>query len=132
MIGLKATRQRRCPVSWSILSAWLKAMALSVATPSEKTACTWSADFPTKRGSSANSLPLNLMILDDPTQSLATPQKERLAEVIDEVAESRQVIIATMDAEFFEALRSRVTKRKRVYEFRSWTPADGPEIVDLD
>ena len=83
-------------------------------------------------GSSANSLPLKLMILDDPTQSLATPQKERLAEVIDEVAESRQVIVATMDAEFFEALRSSVTKRKRVYEFRSWTPAEGPEIVELD
>ncbi len=83
-------------------------------------------------GLSANSLPLNLMILDDPTQSLATPQKERLAEVIDEVAESRQVIVATMDAEFFEALRSRVTKRKRVYEFRSWTPGEGPEIVELD
>jgi len=83
-------------------------------------------------GLSADSLPLRLMIFDDPTQSLATPQKERLADVLDDIAASRQIVVATMDAQFLDVLKSRVTKRKRVYEFRSWRGTDGPQIAALD
>ncbi len=83
-------------------------------------------------GLASNSARLGFMVFDDPTQSLAEPQKERFAEVLNGVAELRQVIIATIDAGFLTALRSRITKHKRVYEFKPWTAEGGPQIAELD
>ena len=83
-------------------------------------------------GLAADSAPLGFLIFDDPTQSLGGPQKERLAEVLNHVAASRQLIVATMDAEFLQALKAQITKQKRVYEFSSWDTDNGPQIKLCD
>ncbi len=68
------------------------------------------------------------LMLDDPSQSLDSRQKERLAELIDRVACDRQVVVSTMDEELFRALKSRVAREKKVYLFGEWDPVKGPSI----
>jgi DNA repair exonuclease SbcCD ATPase subunit len=77
----------------------------------------------------AYSHPIRFIMMDDPSQSLGTPQKKRLVEVIDEVCESRNLIVSTMDTELQEFLQSGLTKAKTIYEFSKWDPKTGPNVI---
>jgi DNA repair exonuclease SbcCD ATPase subunit len=77
----------------------------------------------------AYSHPIRFIMMDDPSQSLGTPQKKRLVEVIDEVCESRNLIVSTMDTELQEFLQSGLTKAKTIYEFSKWEPKTGPNVI---
>ncbi len=70
------------------------------------------------------------LILDDPSQSLDSVQKRRLAALIDRVASDRQVVLSTMDEELLRALKEEVTKVKRVYRLGEWDPVKGPSIKE--
>ncbi len=79
-------------------------------------------------GSSARDSGAGFLILDDPSQSLDSEQKRKLAALIDRVAADRQVVLATMDEELLKALQDEVSKAKRVYRFGEWDPVKGPSI----
>lgn len=79
-------------------------------------------------GSSAREGATGFLVLDDPSQSLDSEQKRKLAALIDRVAADRQVVLATMDEELLKALQSDVSKAKRVYRFGEWDPVKGPSI----
>lgn len=70
------------------------------------------------------------LILDDPSQSLDSGQKRKLASLIDRVAADRQVVLATMDEELLQALKEGVSKAKKVYRFGGWDPVAGPSITE--
>jgi exonuclease SbcC len=77
----------------------------------------------------AYSHPVGFVLMDDPSQSLGTDQKHRLVQVIEEVCETgRRVVLATMDAELQEFLRSSLGKAKTIYQIHSWTPESGPSV----
>jgi DNA repair exonuclease SbcCD ATPase subunit len=77
----------------------------------------------------AYSHPVGFVLMDDPSQSLGTDQKRRLVEVVEEVCDSgRRVVLATMDAELQDFLRSSLGKAKTIYQIHSWTPESGPSI----
>ncbi len=72
---------------------------------------------------------LGFIILDDPSQSLDSEYKKRLAKVLEDVIEkgNKQVIVATMDREFQEILKNTL-KSKKIFYLKNWTPEIGPEI----
>lgn len=73
--------------------------------------------------------PVGFVLMDDPSQSLGTDQKRRLVEVVEEVCDSgRRVVLATMDAELQDFLRSSLGKAKTIYQIHSWSPESGPSI----
>ncbi len=70
---------------------------------------------------------LGFIVLDDPSQSMDRDCKRKLCHVLTSVCDMRQVIIATADDE----LRSDVlgmTKNKKSYIVKAWTPTTGPTI----
>ncbi len=71
------------------------------------------------------------VMLDDPSQSLDSIQKKRLADVINKASASKQIILATMDEELATNLMRNVTKRKKVYQFGEWDPHKGPSITEV-
>ena len=77
----------------------------------------------------AYSHPIRFIMMDDPSQSLGTPQKKRLVEVIDEVCENRNLLVSTMDSELQDFLQSGLTKAKTIYEFSKWDPKTGPSVL---
>ena len=78
----------------------------------------------------AYSHPVGFVLMDDPSQSLGTDQKHRLVEVVEEVCDSgRRVVLATMDAELQEFLRSSLGKAKTIYQIHSWSPQSGPSVL---
>lgn len=77
----------------------------------------------------AYSHPIGFIMMDDPSQSLGTAQKKRLAEVIDEVCEDRNLIVSTMDSELQNFLQTTLTKTKTIYEFSKWEPKAGPNVI---
>ena len=77
----------------------------------------------------AYSHPVGFVLMDDPSQSLGTDQKRGLVEVVEDVCESgRRLVLATMDAELQERLRSSLGKAKSIYQFQGWTPESGPRV----
>ncbi len=62
----------------------------------------------------------DFIILDDPSQSLDSKSKEKLAKLLTKVAESKQLIICTMDTEFAEFLRVSYPNGK-FYLFEEYT-----------
>jgi DNA repair exonuclease SbcCD ATPase subunit len=72
--------------------------------------------------------PLGFIMLDDPSQSMGPKHKENLVELLDEVCKTRQVLLATMDSEFYTCFDKALTKTKTVYVYDEWTPRDGPRI----
>jgi DNA repair exonuclease SbcCD ATPase subunit len=72
------------------------------------------------------------LMLDDPSQSLGSEHKKQLAHLLDQVARGKQVIVATMDAEFHERLTESFTRIKREYHFGEWSPDHGPTITMQD
>ena len=77
--------------------------------------------------SSAQADGFGFVILDDPSQSLDRPHKEQLVDVLDRVAQSKRVVLATMDSEFRELLRTRLTRDKAEYIFEEWTTQQGAQ-----
>jgi DNA repair exonuclease SbcCD ATPase subunit len=73
--------------------------------------------------------PFGLVMLDDPSQSLGTEHKEKLVNVLDEIAARRRVVVATMDREFHECLKGSLTKAQAEYEFAEWTPEAGARAM---
>jgi len=77
----------------------------------------------------AYSHPVGFVLMDDPSQSLGTDQKHRLVEVVEEVCDSgRRVVLATMDAELQDFLRSGLGMAKTIYQIHGWSPESGPTV----
>jgi wobble nucleotide-excising tRNase len=68
------------------------------------------------------------VMLDDPSQSLGSEHKEQLVAVLNEVAASKKLLLATMDREFRDCWCEGLSKAKAEYLFEGWTPEDGPTI----
>jgi DNA repair protein SbcC/Rad50 len=68
------------------------------------------------------------VMLDDPSQSLGSRHKAKLAEVLSEVLAKKTVILSTMDVELRQLLDAAVTKERQTYLFSNWTPDGGPRI----
>jgi len=77
-----------------------------------------------------DALMFQTIVFDDPSQSMGSHHKKKLAELINTLAQNRQVIVSTMDKEFFEALDSGTTARKKCVIFEGWDPELGPRISD--
>jgi len=75
-------------------------------------------------------LAFQTIVFDDPSQSMGSHHKKKLAELLNTLATNRQVIVSTMDKEFFEALNSSITARKKCLTFEGWDPEHGPRISD--
>lgn len=73
--------------------------------------------------------PFGFVMFDDPSQSLGAHHKRQLAELVNQVAQDKQVIVATMDSEFRDLLSRTVTRAKKVYSFGEWSPNDGPALL---
>ena len=73
-------------------------------------------------------LAFQTIIFDDPSQSMGSHHKKKLAELLNTLAINRQVIVSTMDKEFFEALDSAITAHKKCITFEGWDPKHGPRI----
>ena len=54
-------------------------------------------------------LPFQTIIFDDPSQSLGSQHKEKLAELLYTIADTRQVIVSTLDDEFWSLVKKYVT-----------------------
>lgn len=70
------------------------------------------------------------LMIDDPSQSLDSGQKGRLARLLDRVSEGSQVILATMDDELLSMLKSAITRNKKVYRLGAWSPQSGPVVEE--
>lgn len=70
---------------------------------------------------------LGFVILDDPSQSLDTTSIRNLCKILDEVCDSRQLIVGTMDEELREQILM-IGKNKRHYLFKDWDSTKGPNI----
>jgi exonuclease SbcC len=82
--------------------------------------------------SSDESAAFGFMMLDDPSQSLGSQHKRRLADIMNEVgAKKEMVVISTMDAEFSELLRAKMMKEKTIFRFTDWDAANGPKFEEL-
>jgi exonuclease SbcC len=69
---------------------------------------------------------LDLIVLDDPSQSLDKRSKAVLAKTIAHVSAKKQVIVTTQDGDFAEELR-KASPEAKVYEFKSWDEG-GPVV----
>jgi DNA repair exonuclease SbcCD ATPase subunit len=74
---------------------------------------------------------LGFIILDDPSQCLDAPHKQRLAKILDVALGNKQLVIATSEDDFFNSLRDKLAKRKTIYRMTSWAEDTGPEISVL-
>lgn len=77
-----------------------------------------------------DALAFRAIVFDDPSQSMGSHHKKKLAELLNTLAQNRQVIVSTMDKEFFEALNLDITVRKKCVTFEGWDPEHGPRISD--
>lgn len=75
-----------------------------------------------------NEIPFQSIILDDPSQSMGSHHKEKLAELVNIIAANRQVIVGTMDSEFRDLLEKCITREVKVIEFARWDPKNGPTL----
>lgn len=73
-------------------------------------------------------IPFQSIIFDDPSQSMGSHHKRKLAELANVIAENRQVIISTVDSEFRDLLDKHITRPVKTIKFESWDPDNGPEL----
>ena len=71
---------------------------------------------------------LGFVLMDDPSQSLDKQEKTRLANALEAISAQKSVIVATMDAEFSQAIKD-TTRAKTVYRLEGWSAQNGPGIV---
>lgn len=74
--------------------------------------------------------PLKFVILDDPSQSLDTNGKKRLAELLARASKYKQMIVSTMDIEFANFLKSCYPQAK-LYKFTGYRSERGPVVENL-
>ncbi len=76
---------------------------------------------------------LGFLILDDPSQNLDIQHKEALCNVLKEIKNEGQIIIATQDNELQKMLTSKTSEGddKLIYSFESWDKRNGPRISEL-
>jgi exonuclease SbcC len=67
------------------------------------------------------------IIMDDPSQSMDLHHKNALAKLLCEMSNSRQIVLATQDAELGGEIRTHPPKNINIYEFRVWS-TNGPSI----
>lgn len=72
----------------------------------------------------------SFILMDDPSQSLDSVQKERLARVIDRATGGVQLLLSTMDGELLDSLKKSVSRNKRIYNLGAWDPEKGPDITE--
>jgi len=72
--------------------------------------------------------PFNFLIFDDPSQSLGISEKSKFLEVLNKIGEKRNLIISTIDNEFFDLSENTFTKSKIVYQFKDWSKDKGPQV----
>jgi len=60
------------------------------------------------------------ILLDDPIQSLDDEHETRLAEILAELAEQRQVIVSSSRSSFLDALQTAGTVKRRVFPLAPW------------
>lgn len=70
----------------------------------------------------------DVILMDDPTQSMDKEHKEALAKVIHSLSQSKQVIVATQDPELRDALIDTCKEKLYTYEIKGWT-VDGPVMA---
>ncbi|MCX7943940.1 MAG: AAA family ATPase [Deltaproteobacteria bacterium] len=75
-------------------------------------------------------LPFGFIMLDDPSQSLSSNEKERFIEILDKVSQKKDIIISTMDGELHNYLLSKIAKQKKKYVYEDWDPLKGPIIKE--
>lgn len=78
----------------------------------------------------SENLPFGFLMLDDPSQSLSSKEKEGFVNILNEISKNKNIIISTMDKELYELLKNRITKEKRIYEFKKYD-LNGPEIEEV-
>jgi len=72
---------------------------------------------------------LGFVMLDDPSQSLGTEHKKHLVKVLDDVAQRKRLLLATMDAEFRTMLTANLQRTKTEYAFGEWVAETGPCVA---
>jgi exonuclease SbcC len=70
---------------------------------------------------------LATIIMDDPTQSFDESHKRDLVKVIKELSESRQVVLATQDEGFSDAVQDSCGTKAAVWNFTEWSE-EGPVL----
>ena len=53
------------------------------------------------------------------------------SKILDKVAKQRQVLLSTMDEEFYQNAKKEITTKKKVYELGKWNPRKGPSISEV-
>lgn len=71
-----------------------------------------------------------IILMDDPAQSMDPEHKVALANIISELSQRRQVVVATQDADLRDALQ-KVCKELRSYYFGGWSQS-GPSLTASD
>ncbi|HOC02983.1 MAG TPA: hypothetical protein PKK91_05845, partial [bacterium] len=72
--------------------------------------------------------PFSFIMFDDPSQSLGQNEKEQFVEILNYVAENKNLIVSTMDNELFKLMNDKLTKEKTIYKFETWDKDKGPTI----
>ena len=72
----------------------------------------------------------SFLMLDDPSQSLDSVQKNRLAEVLNRIAKDSQVVLSTMDEELMQIVRKAISKKKKIFMLGEWDHINGPSITE--
>jgi DNA repair exonuclease SbcCD ATPase subunit len=70
---------------------------------------------------------LSPILMDDPTQSFDDTHKEKLVKLIKELSNSRQVLVATQDKQFCQAIEESGGTRVSAWEFSEWSE-QGPVV----
>jgi len=70
---------------------------------------------------------LSPILMDDPTQSFDDTHKEELVKIIKELSNSRQVLVASQDEQFCQALEDTGGPRVSAWEFSEWSE-QGPVV----
>jgi exonuclease SbcC len=73
--------------------------------------------------------PFGFLMFDDPSQSLGSSEKKEFIKILNEIAEQKNLIISTMDREFFDLMREYLTMHKIIYRFDNWTADRGPQVI---
>ncbi len=72
--------------------------------------------------------PFGFLMFDDPSQSLGSSEKKEFINILNEIAEQKNLVISTMDREFFDLMKEHLIMQKLIYKFNNWIPDRGPEV----
>ena len=72
--------------------------------------------------------PFGFLMFDDPSQSLGSSEKKEFVNILNEIAVQKNLLISTMDKEFFDLLNEYLTVQRIIYKFDKWTPDRGPQV----